>query len=470
MSNVEILRVADLSYFNKVKDWSKVKSSVDAAIIRLGYRGCTTGKITYDEQFVNFINACKKFGIPYSIYFFPTSISLAEADEEGKFIVDAIKKYDLKLSLPVFIDSEVVKRDKTGRSDRQGKENRTRFHNRIFAKLKEANIPYGVYASTNWYKNNLVDKDLDAGCQRWVAQYASRCQYNGVYIMWQYTSKANVNGIDGNCDMSECYVPLYKIDSDSKEEENKVSAPTTNDIVESAMKWMENAAADKKHGYDQRYRWGEKGDYDCSSAVITAWQQAGVPVRTAGATYTGNMKHVFLNHGFVDVTGIVNLKTGEGLVRGDVLLNIVHHTAMYCGHGNEVEASINEKGTATGGVPGDQTGREFLVRSYRNYPWNCVLRYVGTKDASGRVTVDYVKPSKIVKFEGIVNTKRDPLNVRKGPGTEYGKCQTFGPLSKGTVISVCDITKDRYGAEWYYICYKGVKYGFVSASYIKIKD
>ena len=46
--------------------------------------------------------------------------------------------------------------------------------------------------------------------------------------------------------------------------------------------------------------------------------------------------------------------------------------------GKEVEASINEKGlTAHGGKPGDQTGKEFLIRSYRNYPWNCVLRYRG---------------------------------------------------------------------------------------------
>ena len=48
---------------------------------------------------------------------------------------------------------------------------------------------------------------------------------------------------------------------------------------------------------------------------------------------------------------------------------------MYCGNGREVEASINEKGTAVGGAPGDQTGREFLIRSYRNFPWNHVLRY-----------------------------------------------------------------------------------------------
>ena len=145
--------------------------------------------------------------------------------------------------------------------------------------------------------------------------------------------------------------------------------------TEKAITQMEAWAADSSHGYDQANRWGP--DYDCSSAVIYAWELAGVPVKTRGATYTGNMRGVFLRCGFEDVTGSIDLATGTGLQRGDVLLNIQHHTAMYCGSGMEVEASINENGTTTGGQPGDQTGREFLVRPYRNYPWDCVLRYTG---------------------------------------------------------------------------------------------
>lgn len=153
---------------------------------------------------------------------------------------------------------------------------------------------------------------------------------------------------------------------------------TTIELTRSvAVNQMIGWANDPAYGYDQIYRWGERGDYDCSSAVISAYEKAGVPVKTNGATYTGNMKEVFLRTGFKDVTSEVNLHTGEGLILGDVLLNEVHHTAMYCGNGKEVEASINELGTATGGKPGDQTGWEFLTRSYRNYPWDCVLRYVG---------------------------------------------------------------------------------------------
>lgn len=173
-------------------------------------------------------------------------------------------------------------------------------------------------------------------------------------------------------------------------------------VIEKATALMEDFAAGSKHGYDQVYRWGEKGDYDCSSAVITAWEAAGVPVKSKGATYTGNMYNVFLACGFKDVTASVNLSTGSGLQRGDVLLNHKNHTAMFCGNGKTVEASINELGTTKGGTPGDQTGKEFLTRAYRNYPWDCVLRYVG----SGKTS----QPTKTVSVKMPVIRKGD-----KGP-------------------------------------------------------
>ena len=132
-------------------------------------------------------------------------------------------------------------------------------------------------------------------------------------------------------------------------------------------------AVDEKHGYDQAHRWGP--DYDCSSLLITVWEQAGVPVRTGGATYTGNMREVFLRCGFEDVTSEVSLGDGRGLVAGDVLLNHRNHTAMMVDKYNLVQASINELGTVTGGQTGDQNGGEIAVRSYYNFPWDCVLRY-----------------------------------------------------------------------------------------------
>lgn len=65
----------------------------------------------------------------------------------------------------------------------------------------------------------------------------------------------------------------------------------------------------------------------------------------------------------------------NNLRRGDILLNEKHHTAIYIGDGRIVHASLNEKGTITGGKTGDQTGREITTREYYDRPWDYVLRY-----------------------------------------------------------------------------------------------
>ena len=151
-------------------------------------------------------------------------------------------------------------------------------------------------------------------------------------------------------------------------------------IPEKALKWMKELAANPAHGYSQARRWGP--DYDCSSAIITAYQSAGVPVKDRGATYTGNMKSVFLKCGFTDVTRSCNLYSGAGMLPGDVLLNEIHHTAMYCGGGKVVHARGQSFGSS---APGDQ-GQEIAITPYYNYPWDCVLRY-GAKTGKEEQTV-----------------------------------------------------------------------------------
>lgn len=221
--------------------------------------------------------------------------------------------------------------------------------------------------------------------------------------------------------------------------------------IENAVKWMEATAADDTHGYDQKYRWGEKGDYDCSAAVITACEQAGIPLKTNGATYTGNIIQAATKCGcFENVTSKVNVATGNGLIRGDILLNAGKHVAMYCGNGKEVEASINELGKATGGKPGDQTKKEFLVRSYRNYPWTTVLRYV---EPAPVVTPTVKKEEAVVE-----NSKKTyevvggSLYVRTKP-----KKDAIGILREGDKITCEGHTETVDGEKWLRIPYKGKK-------------
>lgn len=143
--------------------------------------------------------------------------------------------------------------------------------------------------------------------------------------------------------------------------------------ADGAVAWAVAIANNPSHGYDQTNRWGP--NYDCSSLVISAWESVGVAVREAGASYTKNMYKAFRACGFVDVTASVDRATGRGMLPGDVVLNHSSHTAMVVREGMLVAARINEQGTATGGMSGDQTGREICQQSYYNYPWDCVLRY-----------------------------------------------------------------------------------------------
>ena len=151
--------------------------------------------------------------------------------------------------------------------------------------------------------------------------------------------------------------------------------------IEKAVNWAIQTANDNSHGYSQADRWGP--DYDCSSFVITAWEQAGVPVRKAGASYTGNMRSAFLACGFFDATSLVNLGSGGGVQAGDVLLNYSAHTCLAIGAGRVANCRTDE------GHPqaGDQSGSEIRLQGYWNYPWNCVLRY---KDNNAQTAPDPV--------------------------------------------------------------------------------
>ena len=152
--------------------------------------------------------------------------------------------------------------------------------------------------------------------------------------------------------------------------------PDTPGAIQRAVEWQLETAADNMHGYSQVDRWGP--DYDCSSFVITAWEQAGLPVKAAGATYTGNMYDTFCRCGFQDVTDSVDLATGAGMQAGDVLLNHQRHTATYIGNGQLVHARSSEGNS----LQGDQSGNEIRVQPYYNGPWDCVLRYTGADAGS----------------------------------------------------------------------------------------
>ena len=156
---------------------------------------------------------------------------------------------------------------------------------------------------------------------------------------------------------------IVKIENLGVDKEYAVSA-----TIKSAVDWAEEIAADDIHGYSQESRWGDP-NYDCSSFIISAFEEAGISVRDAGATYTGNMKETFIESGFEWIPGTPNV---DDLQPGDVLLRVGYHTEMYVGDGKMIGAHSN-----TDGHDGDSSGGEISVTDYKDKKWDGVLRYVG---------------------------------------------------------------------------------------------
>lgn len=204
-------------------------------------------------------------------------------------------------------------------------------------------------------------------------------------------------------------------------------------ISEKAVLWAINIANDNSHGYSQVNRWGS--DYDCSSFVIQAYEQAGIPLRKAGASYTGNMRNAFLACGFIDVTQSCKLSSGSGIKAGDVLLNYSAHTCLSIGNGKVANCRTNE------GHPqaGDQSGNEIRIQSYWNFPWNCVLRLSEDRQIKPQPiepTEEHELKLKVLKvnnsFSNSVVLLQSLLNERNFPcGSADGY---FGNKTKSAVI------------------------------------
>lgn len=162
-------------------------------------------------------------------------------------------------------------------------------------------------------------------------------------------------------------------------------------------------------GYSQTDRWNfnpQAGNCDCSSLVIHCLKEAGFD--TGSASYTGNLSSNLVARGWK------RLPVDGHPQAGDILLNDVHHVAVYLGGGQLAQASISEKGTVSGKA-GDQTGRETNIRGYYDYPWSCYLRYVGAQSATsntsdGMLAVDgNVGSATVRKWQQVMGTTVDGI-------------------------------------------------------------
>ena len=380
----------DVSFYQGKPNWEKLKDKIPAAIVRTGYGDDLK---TQDDIYAAYnLQECNRLGIPVAAYLY----SSADTDAHIKSEIDHEKRVTKGYNvLAHILDIEEWK-------------------NRAFVKRAcklwlEAFPDTGiVYAGQAYWKDPL--KGLE--CKRWIPAYGTNngkrqdeFKPNFEMVGWQFTSRYHLPGISGNVDMSEWYgFPFANL--------KPIEIKKTRRVVtkkELAALFMKHFCIHDRHGYTQEMTernggpyteilniYGKDfvipaGDFDCSGAVIMAYEMAGISC--GGATYTGNMVERMTSTGnfvwrsmkFIAQMGDNYLyhdkKTGNG------------HTAMCLSAEPDVlmEFSINEKGGIIGGKPGDQLqkgeydetyGRgESHLKLYYDYPWSGILQCVNEEIA-----------------------------------------------------------------------------------------
>lgn len=161
---------------------------------------------------------------------------------------------------------------------------------------------------------------------------------------------------------------------------------------------MLHYADDDTHGYSQKPpsgRWGP--DYDCSSLIYQAANDAGYPVGTGRdkVRFTGTMLKDFEKAGF-QILPFANVGISD-LKIGDILLNLALHAEVYVGNGESVGATGSENGGFVGEA-GDQTGREIERHPVTTFDkeWDYILRPPAdeeeTKEGDEEVPMNYNTP------------------------------------------------------------------------------
>jgi len=196
----------DVSKYQGEIDWKKVADAgIKFAIIRCGYRGYSTGSLVIDPYFEKNLKGATANGIDVGVYFFSQAMNEVEAVEEASMVLSQIKR--AYVNYPIFIDSEASGGD--GRADKLNVENRTKVCKAFCATIESEGYNAGVYASKNWFNNKLTAKELEDYII-WLAEYREAPTYEGVYNMWQYSSKGKVDGIEGNVDLDLSYLEIKR--------------------------------------------------------------------------------------------------------------------------------------------------------------------------------------------------------------------------------------------------------------------
>jgi GH25 family lysozyme M1 (1,4-beta-N-acetylmuramidase) len=189
----------DVSRYQGEIDWAKVAGDgISFAMIRAGYRGYGTGKVTLDEYFEANAQGAAAAGVKIGLYFFSQAITEEEAVEEAEFILGNMSGFSVRF--PVVFDMEEISGE-SARTDALTPAQVTRIAAAFCERIRQAGYIPMIYANPKWFVSRMELEKLEA-YDKWLAQYYKLPAYPYQFSIWQFSSTGSVAGIKGNVDMN----------------------------------------------------------------------------------------------------------------------------------------------------------------------------------------------------------------------------------------------------------------------------
>lgn len=209
----------DVSSYQQKIDWERVAGAgVQFAMLRAGYRGYTEGGLFEDEYFRQNAEQALAAGLEVGVYFFSQAVSEEEAEEEGRFVLELIKGYDI--TYPVVFDWE-RQYGETSRTENVDGGTMTACAVAFCEVIEEAGYLPMVYFNPAMGYDEL-DLERLMEWPFWLAHYTEGWEFTGFkydFAMWQYTEDGQVAGIEGEVDLNLCLTDLSRWSSPAETEE-----------------------------------------------------------------------------------------------------------------------------------------------------------------------------------------------------------------------------------------------------------
>lgn len=223
-------KVIDVSSYQGVIDWKKVKATdVECAILKIIRKD-----LDPDKQFENNWKGCIEAGMPiHSVYNYSYATTKEKAVSDAKKVLNILNGRKVK----VCMDVEDACQKGLGRK-------LIEIIDAYAEVITAAGIDFFVYTGLSFYNSYI--KPYGLKYPLWIAKYGKN---TGVLVEsdkpnvpdmigWQFTSKAKVDGVNGDVDMSVWY---------EEEECESSMGKYASEVVRQAKAWLGKNEADGSH-------------------------------------------------------------------------------------------------------------------------------------------------------------------------------------------------------------------------------